>query len=259
MPWGDAVEFQQVVSCALEIGEYMLVSGAEVYRVEDCMQRICKAYGAKDVDVFTITSSIVLTAQAPDGAHITQTCRIARTNTDLTMVDALNDLSRSMCTDQLSYEEVRSRLEQIKAMPRYPQWVEYLMYAVIAGAFTLFFGGCWADMIAAIVVGVCLKACVWLTGRARFNQVFSNVIATYALTVLSYVLVRLGVGKSVDMIVIGNIMPLIPGIGLTNSLRDMVTGDTITGMLRFCEACIIALAIAAGYILASISLGGLGV
>ena len=60
----------------------------------------------------------------------------------------------------------------------------------------------------------------------------------------------LGLGQSTEHIIIGNIMLLIPGVGLTNSLRDMISGDTMSGMLRFLEACIISLAIAAGYLLA---------
>jgi len=70
------MDFNRVLSCALDIGEHMLVSGAEVYRVEDCIRRICFAYGATDVDVFTITSSIVATVEPPGEQRLTQTRRI---------------------------------------------------------------------------------------------------------------------------------------------------------------------------------------
>ena len=84
---------EQLISCALDIGEQMLLSGAEVGRVEDSMRLICTAYGCKRVDAFTITSSIVVSLITDDDKHITQTRRISGGQTDLTKVHKLNDLS----------------------------------------------------------------------------------------------------------------------------------------------------------------------
>ena len=67
---------------------------------------------------------------------------------------------------------------------------------------------------------------------------------------------NLGLGHDPNEIIIGNIMLLIPGIALTNSLRDMISGDIISGLLRFLDAILVAVAIAAGYILAARLLGG---
>ena len=63
---------------------------------------------------------------------------------------------------------------------------------------------------------------------------------------------KLGIITSVDNVIIGNIMTLIPGLGLTNALRDLFTGDSIAGLLRTIEAVLIALAIAAGYFVVAI-------
>ena len=52
-----------------------------------------------------------------------------------------------------------------------------------------------------------------------------------------------------DMISIGNIMLLIPGIALTNSLRDMFSGNTLAGLMRFIEALLLAMTIAFGFAL----------
>ena len=97
------MDFSHILSCALDIGEHMLVSGAEIYRVEDCIRRICFAYGATDVDVFTITSSIVATVEPPGQQRLTQTRRIEAYNTNLDRVDALNQLSREMCTKSMEF------------------------------------------------------------------------------------------------------------------------------------------------------------
>ena len=253
------MDFSRVLSCALDIGEHMLVSGAEVYRVEDCISRICFAYGATDVDVFTITSSIVSTITQPDGQRLTQTRRIEGYSTDLDRVDRLNHLSRKMCRDQMDYEEFQKEFAGVMAAKRYPEWVEAAFYVVVATSFTVFFGGSWRDAVISGVIGLVLKGVLILIHAVQFNHVLSNLIASFVLSVLAFMAVRFRLADTVDMIVIGNIMLLIPGISLTNSLRDMVSGDTMAGMLRFLEACILALAIAAGYILASMAMGGVRV
>lgn len=249
------MDWNQLISCALDIGEQMHVAGAEIYRVEECICRICKAYGAIDVDVFTITSAIILTMQSPDGTRWTQTCRISRSGTDLHRVDALNRLSREMCQTTPDYETVQKKLTAIMEDKTYPAWLEYVCYAGIAGAFTVFVGGGWQDTLLSMAIGAGLQGIVRLTAFLGFNRVFSSVLASFYMSFLAIFLSSVIPVCSADYIIIGNIMPLIPGVGFTNSLRDMISGDTMSGILRFMEACIIALAIAAGYWLASGILG----
>ena len=147
------MDFSQILSCALDIGEQMLVSGAEVYRVEDCIRRICFAYGAVHVDVFTITSSIVVTVQQSDGARLTQTRRIESSQTNLERVDQLNQLSREMCRDQIEPDVSRRRFREIMEKKPYPRWVELLCCFLCAGVFTVFFGGTWRDALIAACIG----------------------------------------------------------------------------------------------------------
>ncbi len=54
-----------------------------------------------------------------------------------------------------------------------------------------------------------------------------------------------------DKISIGNIMLRIPGIMLTNSIRDFFNGDTMTGILRFLEAAFSSMTIAFGFVVAA--------
>ena len=250
MNWND------LLSLSLDIGEQMHVAGAEIYRVEDVIQRICRAYGATDVDVFTITSSIVLTIQEPNGQRWTQTRRIEKSKINLTRVDQLNKLSRKICQERPGYGECDALFREIMKTPRYPMWVEYVTYAMIAAAFTLFAGGSWQDGVVSFLIGVLLRCYIGFDRKMQFNRVFSSIISSFVVAFLSFLSVRLKLGKSVEDIVIGNIMLLIPGVALTNSLRDMISGDTMSGILRFMEACIIALAIASGFILAGFVMGG---
>jgi len=250
------VNQQQLLSCALDIGEQMLTSGAEVGRVEAAIRFICGAYGCSRTDVFTITSSIVVTVFYPDGQHSTQTRRITGTRTDLTKLHRLNDLSREICATKPDYETVQRKIVAIAQRRPYPLWLEALASALIAFSFAIFFGGSWMDGLVAGVLGLGLRFFTWLLQRAEMNPIFTNVVASFVLSFLSIQLVRWGIGMDVNKIIIGNIMLLIPGIALTNALRDMISGDIMTGMLRLLDAVLVAAAIAAGYILAAQLLGG---
>ena len=247
---------EQLLTCALDIGEMMLISGAEIGRVEDSLRLICAAYGCKRTDVFTITSSIVVSIEDADRRFYTQTRRITGTQTNLTHLDQLNDLSREICRKTPSYSFIQAKLRIIREMRPYALWLRAASSALIAGAFTVFFGGSWGDMAVSAVLGCLLCLCTHWLQRAGMNQIFVNVVASFLLSLTAISLVRMGFGQDVNKIIIGNIMLLIPGIALTNSMRDMISGDIMSGMLRFFDAILVAAAIAAGYILAAQLMGG---
>ncbi len=246
----------QILSCALDIGEQMLISGAEVGRVESAIRFICSAYGCRRTDVFTITSSIVVSIEDGDGNHSTQTRRVTGTHTNLTRLHQLNALSREVCATTPDFAYVQQKLHSICSKPAYPFWMECLGSCLIGASFAIFFGGSMADGVVAGVLGLLLRCCTFLLQKAAMNQVFVNAVSSFLLSAAALCLVRAGLGDDTNKIIIGNIMLLIPGIALTNSLRDMISGDIMTGILRFFDAVLVAAAIAAGYILAASLLGG---
>ena len=240
----------------MDIGEEMLVSGAEVHRAEDSIRRMCTAVGAVRTDVFIITSSMVATVHTQDGECLTQTRRITAIGTNMERLHRLNDLSRHICKSAMTPEEIRTELESIRQCKSYPLWLEYLAYAVIAASFTLFFGGSFREALVSFPVGLLLKLVVVITDKTMPNKFFAKFICTFLATASAFLAVKVGFIPSVDKVIIGNIMTLIPGIGLTTALRDLFTGDSIAGLLRSIEALLIALAIAGGYFLCMITLGG---
>jgi uncharacterized membrane protein YjjP (DUF1212 family) len=225
--------------------------------VEDCIQRICRAYGAIDVDVFTITSSIVVSAEGKDGSRATQTRRITGSHTDLTRLHRLNDLSRRICSGNIGLDAAKAEYKGIVSAKGYPLWLESLAYGMIAGAFALFFGGGAADGVFGFLIGALLRAVTLLTEKAELGRIFDRFSCSFLVSLLSYILLFMGMIPTVDYVIIGNIMLLIPGIGLTNALRDLFVGDSITGLFRLIEALLMALAIAAGHFLVTLGVGAL--
>lgn len=247
---------EEKLDCIMDIGEQMLVSGAEVHRTEDSITRMCAALGSVRTDVFIITSSIVVTVHDRDGKTCTQTRRIITTGTDFEKIHRLNALSRRICGEALTPAEIREALARAVTCKSYPFWLETGCYGLIAGAFTLFFGGGFGEMLVSFLIGLLVRLCAIAVEKGISNKIFSKFFSVMVATAFALIALRLKLIPTVDMIIIGNIMSLIPGIGLTNALRDLFTGDSIAGLLRSIEAVLVALAIAAGYFLVTM-VGGL--
>ncbi len=247
----------QWLTCALDIGERMVICGAEIWRVEDSIRRICAAGGAERVDVFSITSSIIATVWMPGEDPLTQSRRILKKTTDLHQLDMLNDLSRRVCAEKPEWDSVKAELKAIDGEKRYPLWTEYAVFALVSATFSYLFGGHWQDCAAAGVIGLALR---WLDLRMQktgLNALVGNLLCSACCGVLAIFAVRLHLALSVDKIMIGNIMPLIPGVALTNALRDLFAGDLVSGLLRLIDALLLAASIALGFALAWAALGGL--
>lgn len=237
---------EQILHCAMSIGEELEISGAEIWRVEDTIRRICLAYGADRVDVFCITSSIVATMFGDFGS-CTQSRRVSGLSNNFTKLSALNQLSRNVCKDLPASEAIHAELDRINDGVRYSYPAVLLTCALIAGSFTVFFGGGFRDMLVSAVLGVLLHLLETLIRRGAVNGLFTALICSFIGGLLSHLSVACGLGIHADLISIGNIMLFIPGIAFTNSLRDLFSGDTISGLIRFCESILLACIIALGF------------
>lgn len=235
--------------CALDAGELLLTYGAEVSRVEDTIQRLERVCGFDQVHVFTITSSIVATVRLPDGDPITQSRRIKARVTNLGKVAEINALSRRFCTGVLSLDEFRDAVQAIRDEPPAPAWLELILYMVISFSLSVFFGGTLADGVAASLSGMVLYAMIRMSATLQMNSLLQTAICSAVTALAVLLLVGAGIGVHPDKIMIGNIMLVIPGIQLTTSLRDMINGDTISGLLNLSEAILKAISVALGFAL----------
>ena len=245
----------KLLKCAMDIGEEMLVSGAEIYRVEESINRMCYAFGAKRVDVFIITSSMIVTVYTQYDETFTQTRRIKASKFNVEKLHRLNDLSREICAKKLTVEEIEDRLQHATDCKQFSPLLEFVSSAVIAGAFTLFFGGNYVESVVSLFVAAIVWICIFFAEKIVSNRIFSKFYASAIATLLAFLACKIGWIPSIDKVIIGNIMTLIPGIGLTNAIRDLFSGDSIAGLLRLIDAVLTALAIAAGYYMVAI-LGG---
>ena len=247
----DGKSLDSHISLALDIGMQMLVCGAQVSRVEDAIGRICKALGAVETHVFTVTSGIIVTAFDDKGNSATQLRRIHAGSLDLTRLEKLNQLSRDICANRVTDAQIPLKLRQIDAQVNRPLWVMALVYALISGSLSIFFGAPWTDGICAACTGIILCLLEYFMRKINLDHVFTVFLVSLITGLCNAALVKVGLGVRYDAISIGNIMLLIPGIAMTNAVHDMFVDDMLSGVSRFFRSLVIAFLVAFGFTLAS--------
>ena len=250
------MDYHKLLQAILDIAEEMLVCGAEVDRVEDSIERMCYAYGCDRVNAFIITSNIQVTFEDPRGNIITQIRRLKRNDTNFDRLDYLNDLSRYICANKPDLETLVQKYEAVMNRKQLPIWLQYFGAVLVASGFAVFFGGNFTDAIASSVLGIVITLITRILAKIEENQMAKLFISSVIAGFLAIVLVAVGIGSNVDKIMIGGIMLLIPGIAMTNSVRDLLIGDVVTGMIRFVNSLLMAAAIACGFALPLILTGG---
>ena len=243
-------ERSELMNCLLDMGQLLLNCGAEVSRVEDTLSRMSKAYGCIRVEVFVITSIISLSMEFPDEEVLTETKRIySSSGTDFVRLEELNSISRSCCAHPIPVPELKEKLEKVSAEEK--PFTAILWGSILAAAsFAVFFGGTLWDGVTAGVFAVTICLLQKKLGNTQITQVGSNLLISF-LTGLGVRLLCLFIpGIHMDKILIGDIMLLIPGIAMTNSIRNMLGGNTISGAVRLLESLIWAVALAGGFMTA---------
>lgn len=240
----------------LDLGEMMLSIGAEVKRVEDTLVRMGNAYGASRMNVFVITSSIVITMAFPDEIELTQTRRILSPGgSDFTKLEELNNLSRRCCLSPMTVSQLQAEIRQLENTQPAQSRI-YIGSILAAGGFAVFFGGTLWDGIAAGLFAMVICVFQDYLGTICPNKVIFNLLCSLAVGCGICGCARLIPGLHVDKIMIGDIMLLIPGIAMTNSVRDMLVGDTISGIMRLIESLLWAGSLACGFMISIWMIGG---
>lgn len=238
---------EQVLSFALDLGRSMVKCGAEINRVEETVIRIGHAYGMKRTEVFSVVSVIHATVIDEKGRTHSQMRRITSYSTNFERLEKLNDLSRRICKNPPDLEDARQELLLICTDEKSFNPIICFGNTIAAAAFTVFFGGTVADALAAAVIAVVISLMqTYIRGKGA-SKLFFTALDSAVAGALALLFVHFGFGNNPNIIMIGDIMLLIPGLLLINSVREMLCGDLMSGLLRLLESVILAMAIACGF------------
>ena len=229
-----------------QIGCGIAMGGAETYRVEESVNRILNAYGVKS-RVYSVPNSLIITIIIPGQAPMTQLCRMERKGTDLDAVEQYSNLGRRICAQTPDLETAMQWLgETEKKRKHYKLPMVFIGNIFVAWGFSIFFGGGLMDSLCAAACGLLLAVAEHFMGKLQTNVFFQKIAAAFVMAVLAYSISAFGVIPNVDSSVIGTLMLLVPGLLFTNAMRDIIFGDTNSGINRVVEALLIAVAVALG-------------
>ena len=241
------MDYNELLNWVTDIGCCLQESGAEVYRVEESVNRLLSAYGVNNGEVFAIPNTLIVSFTTPNGETKTKLRRIAAHGTDITLLEKYNDLCRRLCTNPIPIPEARHAMDDIRTTAKsYPFGMLLFGYFICTSAFCLFFKGSWLDALASGICGIISGLCLTSLTRLKSNLFIRTLLAAFISAFLAILFVAAGFGAHTDYITIGALMALVPGIIFTNFIRDIMAGDMVAGLLKLTEALVIGGAIAIG-------------
>ena len=240
------MNYKLLLDTAVAAGELMLENGAETYRVEDTMHRILSLSRLQTAEVFVTMTGFVATLDDPSIHSMTVVRRITNRSTNLDMIDRLNTLSRKLCTGELELEEAFRQVKVLKEHPWKPG-ASLISTPVVTAAFALTYGGSLSEAFVSALTGLITAVCLYACRRLRIQSFFGTLLSAAAASMLASGFFRVFPGAgSLDAVVIASIMPLVPGVAITNAVFDTLHGDYLSGTARMLEAFVTAAAVAMG-------------
>lgn len=241
-----SMDYIVLLDLATDLGYELAMSGAETFRIEESVSRVLAAYGIQ-AEVFAIPNFLIVSVLGEDGQPITRMRRIGSHGNDLDAVEKYSGLSRALCNRTPEPQEAQRWLDLVRSgLISYTNAAHYLGHFLGAAGFGMFFGGNWIE-------GICAGFCGVLAGYAgeklessKANPFFRTICSSFLLAIAAYVLGALGIIGNPDAVTIGALMQLVPGLLFTNAMRDIIYGDTNSGINRIVQVFMIAAAIALG-------------
>jgi uncharacterized membrane protein YjjP (DUF1212 family) len=230
---------------AYEAGSILLENGAEISRVEETIRRIASHYGVEGEDLFVLSNGIIATDK-----NYARSKFIPIKGASLDKVVAVNQLSRKVEQGEYSLEKLEYRLKQIRAMKGKPAWEQILASAVGSAAFCIIFGGSFMDCLASFIAGLILWVFMLFVASKQLSRIVGTASGGLLATLICFGLYRIGLGNHLSNMIIGAIIPLIPGVAFTNGIRDMANEDYIAGVTRLLDAMLTFFCIALGVAMA---------
>ena len=237
---------KEVMELALQAGHILLENGAEIFRVEETMDRICRHYGVQSGNEFVLSNGIFVTAGSEKEKFFAKVQHIPVSGTHLDRVTAVNQLSREIEEGRYTVAQAMEEINKIKNMPDKRKSVQILASGLGSAAFCYLFGGNLWDSTAAFLVGLMLYGYVLQISSPHLSKIVGNIGGGALVTVLCGIMYLTGFGKHLNYMIIGSIMPLVPGVPFTNAILDIADGDYISGAVRMLDALLVFLCIAIG-------------
>ncbi|SFB29742.1 threonine/serine exporter family protein [Clostridium frigidicarnis] len=240
------MDIDKILHLSAYAGQLMLESGAETYRIEETICKICSSYGLENLQTLVIPKGIFVSVCEGLSQSHTVVLKVEKRSWNIEKVAKINNLSRSLQKGTYSMDELYEELKSIEQCKTFGLLTQTLAGAVAAACFSVLFGSNLKDFICTFFIGIAIQLFGYLGGILSINSFFMNALSGCLGGFLALLGVSLGLGDHVDKVTIGSIMLLVPGLVITNAIRDTISGDLLSGLIRAAEAFLIAISIAIG-------------
>ena len=237
---------KEILALSVEIGDALLRNGAEVYRVEDTVMHILEAYEIENYDVYVLSNGIFASANEDKDDACSMIRHVPLGSIHLGRIAALNQLSREICSHECSLIDAWKRLEECKAIPYSKKLTRLFFCGLGCSCFGYLFGGNILDAVTAFFIGILLQMFLDNLKQHKSSKFITNILGSAFVTLFALLALFLGIPLHYDKVIIGDIMPLVPGIALTTSIRDFFNGDYLSGAIHMIDAVLTAFCIAVG-------------
>lgn len=239
-------ESKKILDLTIKAGEILLHNGAEIFRVQETMIKIAEAYGVRGFNVYTISNGIFASINENGQVYCTDIRHVPLSPVHLGRVAAVNQLSREIVEGKHTVDEAFEELNAISQLPYTRGSLQVLWAGIGSGCFCYIFGGNFFDSFAAFLSGLLLYIFLLLVEKKQLSKIMTYILGSGLVTLCGSFFFNMGLGNNFDKIIIGSIIPLVPGVPLTNSVRDFFNGDYVSGTIRLIDALLIAFCIAIG-------------
>ncbi len=237
---------KEILALSVELADAMLRSGGEIYRIEDTVILILKAYNIEDFDVYVLSNGIFASANEDKEDACSMIRHVPLGAVNLAKISALNQLARDICAHKISLSKAWEELDRCKNIPNPPKPLSIFSCGLGSGCFCYLFGGQIIDAVFAFLIGMLLQVLLLSFAKHKVPKFLSSLFGSIFVTILSILLLAAGLPIMQDKIVIGDIMPLVPGMAFTTSIRDFYNEDYLSGAIHLINALLTAFSIAAG-------------
>ena len=240
------MDYHALLDMATDLGYELAMAGAETFRVEESISRCVAAYGVQ-AEVFAIPNYLIVSILTESGEPITRMRRIGHHGNDLDAVEKFSNLSRALCNRKPDPKEGQKWFETVHQMRKsYSLPLQYLGYFLGAAGYCMFFGGNLGDALCSGICGMLVGLVNKFLDKQKANPFFQTIASSFLMAILAYAMGAVGLTSNPDAITIGALMILVPGLLFTNAMRDIIYGDTNSGVNRIVQVFLVAVAIALG-------------
>ncbi len=239
-------EVSRAHNLIFRMGQLLLKNGAEIGRVQQTMELVAKAVGIVDYDVYVLTNAIFASGEK-DGKSVSAKLKyVPSFSIHFGRISEVNQLSRDLTNGLITVTEAEKRIIEIENIKDTSPLLQVFACALGSACFCYLFSGEILDCINAFFCGALVQLFLLISQKYFLSKFITNIIASGIAAFFAFIFFSFGLGRQLDIIIIGSIIRLVPGIALTTAIRDFINGDHLSGTIRLTDAIIVGVCIAVG-------------